>query len=513
MRAALLTFLTASLVLGSPPALADDSDSIRAGYELFYRGDLHGSYQHFRALAHRDPNNLAAAYGVLSALYARDLAEEELEQEFEQRAEALLERARTRYEQNPRDRKSLFYLAQAHGLRAGYRFQRKKERALFGAILDATKSKNYSDTYVKRYPDHADAYIALGLYNYYADIAPSFLKFLRLLLFIPGGNRTEGLKQLEHAAHHGELWAPQAQMELVQIYGWLEGRLDDALAKAQALQQRYPDNPELSFRLARLYAGPAVEDFPRASEQFEAILERSRTGHRHFQGATYYHGVLGLATVRAQQWRLEEAVSLLSPVIESRVNGPSWVLPRSLLLRGSFRAYGNDPKATDDARRVLAESRWKEHWHEAARTQLEWIEARRRSGEAAEFAALIPGNRLVAEQRWELAEQFYEEVRRRQPNNWQVRYRLGRLHFLGGDWEKAEAELTTILNHSSGSQPGWLRAGALLLRARLHDLRGERGAAVELYKQIASDYDEDEQAVLAARLGLVTPYKPVKASH
>jgi len=502
-------FLLALLCAGLPGGVraAEPAEPIRAGYELFYRGDLRGAYQHFRLLAEREPDNLAAAYGALSAVYVRDQAEETLEAEFDKRAEGLIRRAAARLERTPRDQEALFYLAQAHGLRAGYRFQRQKD--FFGAVRDATKSKHYSEACVQLDPGRADAYIALGLYNYYADIAPAFLKLLRVLLFIPGGDRSLGLQQLERAAREGELWAPQARLELIQIYGWLEGRVDEAVGLAETLARTYPDNPEISLRLARLYAGPAVEDYGAAAGELERVLARAEARHPHYPAAIRFQALLALAEVRAQQWRLQEAITLLDTVIDSPPPDPAWALPRALLARGRYRALLDQPEAEADARRVLAEPRWKDKWREPAQQQLEWMAARRASGEAARYAELVPGNRLVAEGRAELAEKFYEQQRRLHPNDPQVRYRLARLRFLRGEWAEAEAQFRRLADQPASS-PDWLRAGVLLHLARLHDVRGEREAALKLYRKVADDY-ESEAAALAARLGLVTPYRPPAA--
>src|SRR3972149_3524897 len=96
-------FLLALLCAGLPGGVraAEPAEPIRAGYELFYRGDLRGAYQHFRALAERAPDSLAAAYGALSAVYVRDQAEETLEAEFDKRADALLRPAAARLERDP----------------------------------------------------------------------------------------------------------------------------------------------------------------------------------------------------------------------------------------------------------------------------------------------------------------------------------------------------------------------------------------------------------------------------
>lgn len=493
------------IVLLTSVAAAGEPDPIRAGYDLYYRGALAGAYRHFRTLSEKDPNNVAAAYGVLSALYARDLTEEALEEEFEQRAENLIALAGQRYDDNPKDAEALFYLAQAHGLRAGYRFQRRK--SLLGAARDAARSKKYSRKYVQQNPERKDALIALGLYNYYSDIAPSVLKVIRALLFIPGGDRSLGLKQLERAAREGEMWSPQAKLELVQIYGWLEGRVEEALQLAEELHKQYPDNPAISLRLARLYAGPVLEDYARAAAEFSSVLKQAEANHPHYPAAVRYQALLGLADVKAKQWELQEAIALLHTVIDSNSTSPSWAVPKSLLARARFRALLNDSRAEEDSRRVLQNPGW-EKWHGEARKQLTWIRARRKSGEAARFAALIPGNRLVAQKRRRLARKFFEQQQRAHPRDWQVRFRLAQLSFAQGRFGPAQKEFGEILRRGR-RLPDWLRADAQLYLARLHDLHGERKQALKLYEDIVDDYEE-ESAALAARIGLLTPYKRVQ---
>ena len=109
----------------SPAAAAQSAaqDPIPAGYELLYQGNFGGTYDHFRALLGREPDSLAAAYGVLSALYHHDLQDAAVQKEFEQRAEALIQKAGKRYSRNKRDAEAHFYLAQMHGVRAAYRYQ------------------------------------------------------------------------------------------------------------------------------------------------------------------------------------------------------------------------------------------------------------------------------------------------------------------------------------------------------------------------------------------------------
>ena len=71
------------------------------------------------------------------------------------------------------------------------------------------------------------------MYDYFIDLAPTFAHVLRFLLFLPGGNRAEGLKEIERAAATAHVVRTQARLELVQIYALLEGRPADAIAKAR----------------------------------------------------------------------------------------------------------------------------------------------------------------------------------------------------------------------------------------------------------------------------------------
>jgi hypothetical protein len=479
------------------------NDPIHAGYQQLYSGDPVGAYEHFRKLAEREPDNLAAAYGVLMAMFERELNEAPAQAEFEKRAEELIRRARARYDRNKQDKEAVIYLAQVYGALANYKFSHDK--GLWGAARDAAKAKGFAEESIKLEPTRADAYFALGLYNYYVDIAPSFIKFLRVFLFLPGGNRVEGLKQIERVAREGELWGPAAQEMLGQIYGWLEGRPEDALKTTERLSQQYPDNPSYQLLLARIYANPMIEDFDRTAAICAGVAERAEAGHPNYGGSVRYHALTWLARARQQQWRLEEAAASLTPVIDAGVTKPEWVAPSFLNSRGNYRALAGDAKAAEDFQRVLGEAKWK-RWHASAQRLLRWMEERQKSGEAARYAELIPGNRLVAERRWAEALEFYEQARKKHPGDWQLRYRLAYLEFARGELEKAQAAFDGIVSSNPGKMPNWLKANSMLYLARVHDLRGRREEAVRLYKKIVDSF-ENEGAAGAARLGLVTPYR------
>jgi tetratricopeptide (TPR) repeat protein len=372
---------------------------------------------------------------------------------------------------------------------------------MWGAARDGARSKRLADVYSKRHPEHGDAYFALGTYNYYVEIAPAFVKLIRPLLFLPSGDRAEGLKQLERAYTQGTLFSYQAGMLLTEIYGSFEGRPADGVRVGEQLARAYPDNPEIQFTLAELYLGPAVEDYAGAAAQYEKVV--TAESRRAEPRAVLYRAQLGLVSSFIQQWRVGEAIRILSASIDKNPARPVWAMPGLLLRRANYRALLGDASAADDVNRVLAEPKWKDQ-HKSADGLAKWMAARRASGEADIYTALIRGNRLAAERKWDEAAAAYEPVRRAHPDDPQVRFRLATLQFARGDASGA-ASIAGVLA-ADRKAPSWIRAQSLLTVGRAQDLAGQRDAAKRAYTQIVDDY-ERENAIWPARVGLVTPYK------
>ena len=195
---------------------------------------------------------------------------------------------------------------------------------------------------------------------------------------------------------------------------------------------------------------------------------------------------------------------MLAPTIDQNPAKPAWVLPTALLRRANYRMLINDANAADDARRVLSDVKMSS-FHKTAQRTLTAIASRRKTNEGAIYAALLPGNRLVVEDRFDEAKAAYDTVGARHPGDWQVRYRLAYLEFARGRYDAAAQQLQVIAA-SRAAMPKWLRAAALLTLAWTHDVAGRRTEAVRLYKTIVADY-EDEAPAGAAQLGLIAPYR------
>jgi hypothetical protein len=486
------------------PAAAQTSaanDPIYAGYMRLYAGEREAADKHFETLRARDPKSLPAWFGQLFAQQTRVDFEPALAPAFETGVAAFLDQAEQRYSRSHADAEALFYLAAGYLLRSTYRVDHDK--GVWGAARDAAKAKGYADTYIKQHPEHGDAYLALGLYNYYVDIAPNFVKVLRVLLFLPSGSRSQGMTQLERAGRAGSYFAPLAEAALADIYSSFEGRLGEAIAIGETLVQRFPTNADLRFDLAQRYMHPAVEAYDRAAAQYTVIGEQKNgSSIEHLEAR--YRATLGLANLRRSQWRMEEAIALLTPVIDQGIAKPAWVSPMFLIRRANYRALVNDAGAAGDAERVVADKRMAT-WHKAAQGQLAFIAARKKSGEGAVYASLIPGNRLVVEHRWDDATAVYDAVAASHPGNWQVKYRRAYLEFMRGNYGTASQGFTEIAA-SNAPMPSWLKAAAMVNLGWTHDIAGRRAEALKVYKRVVDDY-ENEAASGAARVGLISPYR------
>jgi tetratricopeptide (TPR) repeat protein len=133
---------------------------------------------------------------------------------------------------------------------------RASQRHPFAAAFEAKKAKRLLEQANESGADTSDALFGLGTYNYMADTVPAFIKGLRALLFLPGGNRERGLAQLEQAATASQHFAFESRALLVTIFANRhEKQYDRALEEARRLLQASPE----TGTIAALYAGARLD--------------------------------------------------------------------------------------------------------------------------------------------------------------------------------------------------------------------------------------------------------------
>lgn len=103
-------------------------------------------------------------------------------------------------------------------------------------------------------PRLSDAYLGIGLYNYFVDTLPVIVKMLRFFIFLPGGSREVGLQQLQTVAEKGELARGEAKFLLAKDYSRTsELQYARSLELFQGLEREYPRNSLWTLLQGTLY--------------------------------------------------------------------------------------------------------------------------------------------------------------------------------------------------------------------------------------------------------------------
>jgi tetratricopeptide (TPR) repeat protein len=120
-------------------------------------------------------------------------------------------------------------------------------------------------------PQMADATAVLGVYNYYVDTLSPIVKLLRVFMGIPGGNREEGVRQLETGAGQGVLMAADSRFILGSLLRQYDLKYEQALSIAEPLVVRYPHNPLFLILVGNLNA--ELGRSTKAADYFRAALQ------------------------------------------------------------------------------------------------------------------------------------------------------------------------------------------------------------------------------------------------
>jgi tetratricopeptide (TPR) repeat protein len=226
-----------------------------------------------------------------------------------------------------------FYLGAAYGVRAQFRVHRVERLA---AARDGKRIKEALEKALALDPSMHDAAFGIGMYRYYAGVAPAIFRFLRFLLLLPGGDREEGLRQLERAATRGVLVRGEAQYQMHVLYLWYEEKWPAALEIIRGLQLRYPRNPllrQIEAEILDRYFHDAAASL-RASEELLALAGRGAVHRADLAEAV---ARLNIARQLIAMKQTARAAGELDQLIALQPRAPVGVLARARELRRALR--------------------------------------------------------------------------------------------------------------------------------------------------------------------------------
>jgi hypothetical protein len=162
-----------------------------------------------------------------------------------QRAQDL---AQLRLKTNPNDPNALFAMSLSLGMQADYASLIDKHQ------LDSLKKIREADVYAKKLlvvaPDAADAYLGLGMANYFIGSLPGPKKFFLRFAGIHGDKKA-GIQQIEIAADHGRYLRPFAKI-LLALAALREKKPEVARTQLKELVAEFPENPLYANELSKI---------------------------------------------------------------------------------------------------------------------------------------------------------------------------------------------------------------------------------------------------------------------
>jgi len=258
--------ILASSLAAARPALAgrnspsdeDDRHYALRGFTMMMDGDLDGAEAVFQQIEQRDPESplgflLEANENWWKIYYSSanlidpdvfDVANVEAtpyDSHFEDLENVAIGKAEARIHLHEELARSYLYEGLAYGLRAQMAGLRDRE------LPTARAGKKMRGLLLKALaldPSLADAYMGIGIYNYFVDSLSAIVKILSVFIGLPSGSRTEGLEQLHLCAEKGELARAEAKFYLAKDYSrGAERQYEKSLHLFHELQEEFPHNP------------------------------------------------------------------------------------------------------------------------------------------------------------------------------------------------------------------------------------------------------------------------------
>ena len=399
-----------------------------------------------------------------------------------------------------------FYLGGAYAARVQWLVLREERLA---AARDGKRIKDALERALVLDPGLDDAYFGIGLYRYYADVAPTVAKILRFLLLLPGGNREAGLAQMERARTNGRLLKGEADYQLQMIYLWYEQQTGRALALLRELARRHPRNPIFPTQVAE------IEDVYRHDAMaslysWRALLAQARGDRVNAAAIAEVRARLGIARQLEAVALTDEAVGHLQHIVALAPTAPHGSLALAYLRLGQAHdrlnaradalvAYQEAARLAPAAPVALATSSG-----ERVSIRREAADGLRRAPDARRaeaFRLSLDGWRQLERQDVSAAAATLTRALALDPQDGVARYRYGRVLLARRDDAGALAQFAHTISHARRA-PAVIVGEAYLETARIHERARRLDAALRAYRTASTWFgaSSDTHAVAARAL-------------
>ncbi len=394
----------------------------------------------------------------------------------------------------PQRAEAWFYHAAAHAPLVQLRVARGQRLA---AARDGNRIRVALERALALDPALHDAKFGIGLYHYYADVAPAAAKMLRFLLLLPGGDRRQGLREMTEARDRGALLRGEADYQLHWLYLWYEDQPQRALELLDGLDGRFPRNPVFLQRRAEVL-DDYLHDHPASAAASRALLARVAAGAVSAPHIAEVRARLGLAVQLDAMAETDRAVDQLRRVVQLAPTAPAGALANAQLRLGeALDRLGERDAARSAYRAALASTSTGDDDASLRSRARAGLRRRPDAARANAYRLSLEGWRALERGDTSTGAALLTRADALDRDDPSIAYRLARALVARGDDAAARAALDRVVN-SRRAVPAVILAAACVDYAALIERVPDRSQAIALYQRARSIVGSDPRTHAAA---------------
>ena len=297
---ALLIAADAALA-ANPFKVSSDLDAkIRAGLNALYNLEFDDAEKIFIELKPQEKEHPMVAFGLTSVHWWR-LSVYVLEsdaresQKFLKSVDECIRVSKAMVDKGDTTGEGYLCLGGAQGLLGRWQAANRK---WMPAYFTGKSAYKHLRSALKVNPEMYDAYMGLGIFDYYVATLPALVRVLAFLG--QSGDKQKGLDELQKAGTDGTYATTPSLLFLVNIYSSLENRPDRTFAILADLRKQYPKSPFIHMlTIVALYNHRPVDDLKTSAREFQ---ERVKDGTYRSAFATQGDFAEGLVYFKQHDW-------------------------------------------------------------------------------------------------------------------------------------------------------------------------------------------------------------------
>ena len=380
-------------------------------------------------------------------------------------------------EREPASAEAWFYLGGAYAVRVQWRVLRGEK---LSAARDGKRILQALERAIELDPGLDDAYFGMGMYKYYADVAPTAARMLRFLLLLPGGDREQGLEEMRRARARGKLLQGEADYQLSTIYLWYENETARAIDLLEGLHEQYPGNPLFRSQVAQIQ-DRYLHDVTASLSTWRSVLGSAREQRSNAPVLAEAQARLEMARLLDRLYQTDHAIEQLEAVIELQPATPFGALPLAWLRLGEAHDRLGQGDAAREAYRTAQALATSPDVHEVRSSVTGRLRRAPDARRAEAYRLSLQGWRHLERNDTVGAAAALERSLQLDGDDPVARYRMGRVLQSRKQDAAALAQFEMTIRHATRC-PAPILGAAYLEAARLHERAARLDQALSYYR-------------------------------